>query len=254
MGLVARNSANAADFDGTNDYMATGAGLTGAADAKSGVLSCWVRVDTSPASVSRLLFGSTTVGGGVGTDRFNFSYNTAGNDHFSFIGANSAGTDILHIASSAVAIDPDGTTWYHVLSSWDLATPGARHIYINDVANLTEITFTDDTIDYTLADWSAGARTDAAQKFNGGMFDLYFKMGAYLDFSVEANRRLFIGADGKPVDLGASGTNPGLGTPEVFQHLSNGEAVANFATNRGGGGNFSITGTLETAPTSPSDQ
>jgi hypothetical protein len=39
----------------------------------------------------------------------------------------------------------------------------------------------------------------------------------------------------------------------MYHHLDNGEAVANFATNRGTGGNFTITGTLDTASTSPSD-
>src|SRR3990167_2984085 len=36
---------DSADFDGTNDWVSRGAGLTGAADSKTGIFSAWVRID-----------------------------------------------------------------------------------------------------------------------------------------------------------------------------------------------------------------
>jgi hypothetical protein len=69
----------------------------------------------------------------------------------------------------------------------------------------------------------------------------------YIDLSVESNRRLFITAGGKPV-------NPDLprailGTPLIDLR---GPASA-FGTNNGSGGDFTVTGTLTDASTSPSD-
>jgi hypothetical protein len=66
-------------------------------------------------------------------------------------------------------------------------------------------------------------------------------------------RQRFISADGKPVTLGPDGRLATGNVPLVYQHLADAESVANFATNRGGGGNFAITGALATASTSPSD-
>jgi hypothetical protein len=36
---------DAADFDGTNDYMSRGAALTGLSSGKSGIVSLWFRID-----------------------------------------------------------------------------------------------------------------------------------------------------------------------------------------------------------------
>jgi hypothetical protein len=60
-------------------------------------------------------------------------------------------------------------------------------------------------------------------------------------------RRLFVDADGKPVNPATAIT--ALGTPAV---LFSGNAAA-FATNRGTGGAFTLTGVLTNASTSPSD-
>jgi hypothetical protein len=58
---------------------------------------------------------------------------------------------------------------------------------------------------------------------------------------------------GKPVDLGADGSEPTGTAPAIFLRRAPAAAAATFATNLGTGGNFSIEGTLTAAPTSPSD-
>jgi hypothetical protein len=63
----------------------------------------------------------------------------------------------------------------------------------------------------------------------------------------EATRRMFIDADGKPVDPAV--VTAALGAPCI---LFSGDAAA-FATNQGTGGAFTLTGTLTDASTSPSD-
>jgi hypothetical protein len=129
----------------------------------------------------------------------------------------------------------------------------ANHLYINDVDDENVLTFTDDTLDYTGGDWSVGARPSGNLKFDGCLSEFYFAPGQYLDFSLVANRRKFISPTGKPVQLGLTGSLPTGTAPLMYHHLDDGEAVANFATNRGTGGNFTITGTLDTAASSPSD-
>jgi len=67
--------------------------------------------------------------------------------------------------------------------------------------------------------------------------------------SIEANRRKFIDAIGKPVFLGSDGSLPTGVAPAMF---FSGDSTA-FATNRGTGGPFTLTGSLTNASTSPSD-
>ena len=71
-------------------------------------------------------------------------------------------------------------------------------------------------------------------------------------WSVVANRRKYITATVKPVDLGSDGSNPGS-QPIVYLSVRSNDAATVFATNKGTGGNFSITGALALAATSPSD-
>lgn len=63
----------------------------------------------------------------------------------------------------------------------------------------------------------------------------------------EVTRRLFIDADGKPVDPAVA--TAALGAPTI---LFSGDADA-FATNQGTGGTFTVTGALTNASSSPSD-
>lgn len=237
---------DSADFDGTSDYMTRGAGLTGAANAKTGIFSAWIRLDGGDGAQIEMLHGTVSLGGG--DTRFH-CFRGSGNK-ISIFGFNAAGISILNVAT--VASYTAGATWYHVLSSWDLAS-AATHLFINDVSDESTVTATDDTIDYTLGDWAIGAMPSTIQKFNGCLAEFYFAPGQYLDFSAIANRRKFISAGGNPVVLGADGSFPTGTAPLVYQHLADGEAVANFATNRATGGDFTITGTLTTGSTSPSD-
>lgn len=231
---------DAADFDGTNDYLTRGADLTGIADGKAGALSFWVRIDGGDG-------GTMDIVGG--TSFFRCLKNTS--NQFSVLGFTSAGGGaILSIRTSGAYTA--GATWLHVLASWDLAT-AAAHLYINDVSDLVSTTLTDDTINYTAGEFAVGAFNTGVLKFNGCIAEAWFNT-AYIDFSVEANRRKFIDADGKPVDLGADGSTPTGGAPLVYLHLDDGEAVANFAVNAGTGEGFTITGTLDTADTSPSGE
>lgn len=223
---------DSADF--SSDRMDRGAGLDGAADSKSGILSAWVRLDGGDGGALRVL-NSTG-------DTLLLLRRT---DNLIGIGAeNSINTEILLLLSDTAYTA--SATWLHILASWNLAT-AAAHLYISDVEDLAAgPTLTDDTIDYTVADWAVGVSMD------GCLAEVYFAPGQYLDFSVVTNRRKFVSSALKPVYLGTDGSLPTGTAPIVYFHLADAEAVANFATNRGTGGDFSITGTLATGSTSPS--
>lgn len=234
---------DAADFDGTNDNMTRGAALDGAADSETGILSVWVRFDGGNGTQMRILSANPAGTGG-------FFEKQAANTMQLLI-SNVVGVAGVQFVSNGAYTA--GATWYNFLASWD---SGAEefHFYVNDVSDGATPTFSlTTTLDYDGAtNWGAGGATSGAAKLNGCMAEYYFAPGQFLDFSVEANRRKFIGADLKPVDLGSDGSTPTGAAPIIYFHLSEGEAVANFATNRGTGGNFSITGSLDIASTTPS--
>lgn len=239
---------DAADFDSLNDYMIRGAGLTGAVDSKKGIISFWFRLDGGDGITQRLVYGTTTLGGT--TPHFHVERTSLNKITMRGV-ATGIGSIIFEVITTSTY--SAGATWNHFLASWDMSDPAARSLYVNDISDLSVITFIDGTIDYTLADWAIGAAPSGGLKLNGCLAEVYFAADQYLDFSVISNRRKFISSNGKPVYLGADGSLPTGVAPLIYQHLDNGEAVANFATNRGTGGNFTITGTLDTASTSPSD-
>jgi hypothetical protein len=237
---------DSADFDGTSDYMTIGGALTGASVSKSGIFSCWVRLDGGNAAALNILAGVTSVGGSTLT--FNVLRDT--DDTFTILGWTTLLGLILDIQTSATFTA--SASWIHILSSWNLAT-SAEHLYVDDVSDITVNTSTDGTIDYDFEDTGIGALASGTNKFNGCLAELYFAPGQFLDLSVTANRRKFISGGKMPMWLGNDGSLPTGTAPIIYQHLARAEAVANFATNRGTGGDFSITGTLETGSTSPSD-
>lgn len=235
----------AVNFDGTNDYLTRGAGLTGAADSKQVTGSFWIKFASDDATFRRILTSVTTVGGATTRTRM---LRTA-NEQFQLIGVNAANTNILNLASATVGAIVAGN-WYHILFSADLAVAsGAHHVYVNDADDSnTGGLHTDDTLDFTLADWAIGANADGGTKADYDIADLMVWFGTYLDLTVTANRRMFITAAGKAVDPDATGgAIDTLGDPIIRQT----NAVASWETNAGTGGGFTENGALGTSTTNP---
>lgn len=231
----------AVNFDGTNDYLLRGGGLTGAADGKAGTISFWCK---AAADDSTLVIFTGRVSSSVRLNIQRVSTNV-----MSIQGRNSANTTILSMASSATNFNIAGG-WRHFIASWNLAT-AAEHIYVNDSSDLAAgSTLTDDTIAYSTSvdNWAVGSNQAGAAKWNGDIADLWFE-DSYIDLSNSANRRLFISAAGKPVSLGANGETPTGSSPIVFF----GGATDDWHTNKGTGGGFTENGALTDAATNPSD-
>lgn len=230
---------DSATFDGTNDYMLRGGDLTGAADGSKGLVSFWYK---SSANGQQDILCST----GLTVEIFIDTGNTAQ------IKIEATGGAIVLILATESESFP--ATWHHLIASWDMADRSRMWLYIDDLPDFTvRRAVLGSTLDYTSTNWEVGVSPTNTDKLNGDLAELYFNPTVYLDLSVIKNRRKFITSDLKPVDLGVSGELPTGTPPIIYLHLDDGEAVANFATNRGSGGDFTITGALTTSATSPSD-
>lgn len=234
-----------ADFDGSNDYMLRGANLTNVADGKVGTLSVWFRIDGGDGT-SRVITASATDSSTKGL-RVSLATGNA-----LFIIGETAGDAITLNLNSSVNTYTASATWHHLLASWHV-TNDTNHLYVDGVDVGTVTTSNDNNIDYTTGNWGVGAEIDGGAPWNGALTELWLDLSAYMDITVAANRAKFRTPLGTPAYLGADGSLPTGTAPAIYQRLAAGQSATSFATNRGTGGDFTITGTLDVASTSPSD-
>ena len=159
------------------------------------------------------------------------------------IRADDGASIILQVNTLDNTLLPD--QWYHVLFSFDLSDTNRRHLYINDVPSLDNITtYTDANMVFDAANFAFCSRGTTGTQSEMGAADFWLQPGLYIDFSIEENRRAFIDAAGNPVDLGTDGSGPTGTAPDIF--LSG--DTDDWHTNKGTGGGFTENGTLTTAP------
>lgn len=227
-------TAVAADFDGTNDYARRGGDLTGNADSKVGLVSLWFNAEGGDGTYRGILASYDTYFA-VFLDNSNYLRVTA---------RNSSGTQILYMQSTVTYSAGGG--WHHLLAAWDLAT-GVGQLYSDGVDRLAgSPTLTNNTIDYTRIEWHLGEGS-YERLWNGCLSEVYFNNAATLDISNSTNREKFRSAGGLPVDLGSTGATPTGAQPIMYFK----NAAASFGTNSGSGGNFTVTGTLDTCGSAP---
>lgn len=231
-------AANAVSFDGTNDYLTRGSNITGLSDGKEFSLRLLYSPAVLSAGVDYVLFETTSQ---------KFSIRVNGTTKRLAIQASNAAGAIVLLATPTTTLSVG--TWYDIMIDVDLSNAANRSVYINDSASsVTWTTYTDSAIDFTDTNFAIGATPAGNQKLNGDLADVWLD-DTRLSFASELNRRKFIDADGKPVDLGSSGSRPTGASPLIY--LSG--ATATWHTNKGTGGGFTENGTLTTASTSPSD-
>ncbi len=233
--------ANAVDFDGTNDYLTRGGDLTGSKNGRQGTLSVWLRLDGGDGSILSFLSNGTGI-----------SFRRNNNNTLAFNLDNASGGALARFSSTATFLA--SSAWLHVLLSWNVNFSIGNKIiqlYINDASAAISMGSDQNpnNIGYSGSDWTVGAGKSGGSLFNGAISELWFDQSNHIDLSVTANRRKFIGAGGKPVSLGADGSLP-TGTSPIL-YLNN--PAASFGINKGTGGSFSVTGSLDDASTSPSD-
>ncbi len=216
-------AATSVNFNGAT-RLTRGGALTGVSDSKVWSGSVWLRnADTtnfagffqSANSRSALLYGL-----GVGV--------------WDLFGLTAAGATSLRLQFTGLT----DTNWHHLLWSFDLADAGGRQAYRDDgTAGIVWDTFNNNEMDFTDTDYPIGANDVAGNNsYEGDVADVWMRFGgAVIDFSVEANRRLFITAGGRPA-------NP-AGWPSGAQIQLYG-AVDDWSTNKGDGGGFTEIGAL----------
>ncbi len=214
------------------------ASLTGVTDSPFISSSHWVAI-ASLASGSRLLYDFDPVNNEVP----NVVVSSSG--VISFFGYD--GVDIFSCRTDAGAFPIDGVP-HNILVGADLnhdAGDKIVQIYVDDVAQ--SITVINDPAG-PCVNLMAGVKfavpdtTEDQTVLTGDLYPVWVKPGTFLDFSVEANRRLFINADLTPV-------NPsGYPTAAV---ILNGDKDTWGAPNLGTGGAGTVTGTFTNAPPFP---
>ena len=241
-------AAEAVTFDGTNDYLTKTTGVTGMTDNKTFTFSSWFFVNSSSNSNDGFISGNTP--GAQGAAAFNIHRQDSSDKIVLKAGVHST-TEGTHAIKEQVVSNTVITknTWHHLLISMDAAT-GTFHLYLDDVDDSAAPTVNNLTVDWTVDNYSAAGTYSGfapiGSFFYGDLADEWFDT-TYMDFSVTANRRKFISATKKPVDLGTDGSTPTGSSPDIF--FTGDEAA--FVTNQGTMGAFTENGTITNSSNEP---
>jgi len=237
LSMDGRYRPNAVTFDGVNDYLTRGAGLTGVVDGKTWSGGFWIRTQGLPAGPIQIL--GTSPNGAM-------SIRMESNGKIKIVTQAADATEAGSFETSGSIRDDQ---WHHVLFAMDTASASNSRLYVDGVDALSNNSAQNKDIDFTTTNVYFGANSTPAIYWKGDIADAWFDTGTWIDFSVAANREKFI-ASGRPVWLGPDGSAPTGTAPEVF--LSG--ATSTWHTNDGAGGGFTLNGGgLASAATSPLD-
>lgn len=239
-------------FDGATAFaVSTSAGIFDATEGDKYTYSVWVRTYDSTGDNNLPVHASELIGVVARSGFFAYSSTQAAYRlaaHNGEIGTVDGGGA------------PHDHAWQHWLFAYDKATDELK-VYVNDV----EKTYTPATSAAPAANdpyqiFQVGARRSGIETWAAGSFwqgemaELWVDFTTAIDIDVTANRRLFIGSDGKPADVGASGAIPLGAVPHGYYSVRVGGTATDFLTNRGVGEATNITeGLLILASTSPND-
>ena len=239
---VAGAVVDAVRLSGTNSWWRNAA-LSGAANGKKGILSVWYKLAV-PAwdGFEMIMFGGNPD---------NIALRRAADNklrlYFYDVTAATAAFDVK-VSATSVA---DGK-WHHFLASWDAAITSMQ-IYIDDLpVGVTNVVPRNNiNIGYNHTNWIFGSDWNSTFPWAGELSEFYFNQATNLDLLDDANRRKFITASKRPVDLGSNGATP-TGTAPIWYH--SGSAPTAFRSNKGTGGAFTtgVTGTLQPPSNTPS--
>jgi len=214
------------EFDGVTDYLSRSSDLVGNVDSKTFTLSCWVYVQDMSIAQS---FLHTGVNGSLHISRLSST-------QFRVLAYNTSLSVVLNVSFDAV-----GLTFLNLLISCDLTNASNRYLYVNNAipSGISWGTYNNDFIDFTQTTWAIGAATNGTSKLKGRLSNIFLDY-QYRDLGIEANRRLFITADGKPTPTATlKALNPILYLPM--------KDASTAHINEGTGGNFVQNGTIDTA-------
>jgi len=226
----------AISLDGVTDYLSRSSDFIGNTDGKTFTFSCNVY---HPAPTATTYLYSS---GDNGINDNSVNVNISGSSFLSVNIRVSATNAVAFISDKPLPVD----TFLNIEISLDTASASNRHVYINDKElSVTWTAYTLDTL-IPFARNTHGIGNFAHLSLQGDKARLsnLFLDYTYRDLSIEANRRLFITADGKPADWATLvALNPIL----ALQMKDKATAHINDA----GTGNMVQNGLIETADVGP---
>lgn len=231
---------NAVHFGGSADNLQREAALSGAVDSNSLLLSLWFNI-TGGDGVAQFLFTDSSA-------KILLQRRTSG--IFQFRLRSPAPATIWEIDTTASYTTVSNPGWHHLLIAAELDASPVGQIYIDDTAAPFSVAepLAEGDIDWTVGDYFIGSTQVPGAWYNGDLAEVYIT-NEYLDISDVNNRRLFIDANGFPVDLGSTGNTP-TGTDALIYFSGD---TSTWHTNDGSGGGFTENGALADAESSPSD-
>lgn len=230
-----RFNLNAVQFDGTNDYLVRGAGLTGAADTKVGIMSVWLDMAGGDGSVHTIF--RDDINGLIQITR------TTGNKLSLRLVDPTITIVSLELVTTTNIVAASG--WQHICAAWNVGAAYAK-IFVNGADDTGSPTINNANVDWTRPDFAVGGSAAGVAKLNANVAQLYLNTSETIDLA--ANISKFI-LDGNPVDMGSDGALVTGTAPRVFLD----GPTANWHTNKGTGGGFTENGALTDAATLPSD-
>lgn len=243
---AAKYRARAVRFDGATTYVGRTSALSGVPTGNKCTFSCWVKFNgAAPSGDVQQIFCLKNSGGG--NPVVNFYQDGSSTNRFRVSVTNSGGSTVIGGVSAVNTLPTNTGTWRHLAFSGDGSSKST--VFIDGVA--TNGFTSGNSINFARDTPRIGRNVGGANLpawLNADVAELWFTT-TYLDLTVSANLAKFRTGLGKPVFLGLDGSLPTGAQPAVY--LSG--PASSFASNKGFGGNFSVSGSLVDAPTSPSD-
>lgn len=224
------------DFDGVKDYLSRSSDLVGNVDSKTFTFSCWVYL---PSSYTNNAVIKEIYNNGYAQGIAIVLEDTTVNHYFIVYTYNTSGEAIGNF-KIPIASPIKRDTWNSIIISCNMSNTGSPKIYVNDIYNGVAVTqLTNESINFTNNTHNVGKYSAGNGTFKGRLSHLFLDY-TYRDLSIEANRRLFITADGKPTPTATlKALNPILYLPL--------KDAATAHINEGTGGNFTLNGTIATS-------
>ena len=211
------------------NYFIRNSNLIGAVDSPRATFSIWSRINSTALQTVSFLGNnenfSSAVSWDASTNRANALFN------------GSVATFQKYFADTGTGSWTPDDLWHNFLFSFDTAV--GSHMYFDDVNVEVLNSFNTGTFDAAGATiWTVGtnALSPGSNVLDGCIAFMYVHLGAFVDFSVVANRRFFIDANGNPVFLPGDASVVAGSKPHIWS--PNGD----LRINRGGGGAFLLVG------------
>lgn len=213
------------DWTGASTYM-TVSPVSNISDNTKGAMVGWINLDGGDATLMKIITNN-----GV---KVELNRNAA--NKFQLLLEDSSGTQLVDVVSTSSFIA--GATWRCVMASWELGNIPKVEFYVGDADEANITTLLSGTVDYTETLWGFAADNDGTNELNGATTDFWFSLDEFIDFSVQANRRLFFGSGGEAIYTGDNGELPTGSSPDFYFTGDNTE----YNLNKGTASDFTVTG------------